>query len=199
MIRKRKLSTLQPVLCTRWGPRRMSAALGAFVLLAAAAVLSGCGKSPNDLYTEGKSLVGRPDTLEKGLAVLEQFTKRFPKDTRAPEVMLAIATINQNEKRLPEAGAAYTRLIERYPGTAEAYKAQFLLGYMYYDDMKDTEKAKAALTRFIAAYPDSILCVSAKVLLENIGLPVEEWSTVKKIVSEQESAPAGARGAGKKP
>jgi outer membrane protein assembly factor BamD (BamD/ComL family) len=183
----------------RRGKRRKSVAVGASILLVAMAVMQGCGKSATDLYTEGKSLVRNPATIEKGLATLEQFTKRFPKDPRAPEAMLALATINQNEERFPEAEAAYTRVTERYPGTAESYKALFLLGYMYYECTKDTEKAKTALTRFIAAYPDSGLTVSAKVLLENIGRPVEEWSTVKKIGSEQETAPVGARGSGKKP
>jgi hypothetical protein len=56
---------------------------------------------------------------------------------------------------------------------------------MYYEDMKDTERAKAVLNKFITAYPDSGLTVSAKVLLENVGLPVEQWSTVKNIVSDQ--------------
>lgn len=155
----------------------------ASVLVAAA----GCGKSASDLYAEGKSLVSNPETTAQGLVVLEKFVKRFAKDSRTPEVMLAIATINQSEKRFPEAEQAFQRLIEKYPSSAEACKARFLLGYMYYDDMKDTEKAKKALNEFITAYPESSLAVSAKVLLENIGLPVEEWSTVKKIAEEEKT------------
>lgn len=160
--------------------------------LAGAAIMlmciAGCGKSANDQYSEGKSLVSNPETVVKGIEVLEKFASRFPKDARAPEVMLAIATIRQSAKQFPEAEKAYQSLIEKFPASAEACKAKFLLGYMYYDDMKDNEKAKKALGDFVAAYPESSLAVSAKVLLENIGLPVEEWNTVKKIAAEEKTA-----------
>jgi TolA-binding protein len=182
----------------RNGMIRTSAVIGAFALLALAALVSGCGKSAGSLYLEGKTLLGKPETVQKGVAAFEQFAKRFPKDPRAPEVLLTIATVQQSEKRFPEAESIYLRLVKTYPGTPEAYKGQFLLGYLYYDDMKNTDKAKATLNAFIAAYPDSNLTVSAKVLLENIGIPVDQWTTVKKITSEQEPAPAPVKGAKKR-
>ena len=156
------------------------------VVVLAAAFFYGCGKSPDVLYREGKALVGKAETQAQGMAALEKFVKKFPKDSRAPEVMLAIANIHLNAKQFPEAEAAYNRLIEKYPKTAEAYNGLFLLGYMYYDNVNDTEKAKTVLNKFIAAYPDSGLTISAKELLKNIGLPVEQWSTVKNIMTEQE-------------
>jgi len=157
----------------------------AVAFFVSAAFLSGCAKSPDKLYTEGKTLIQKKETEAQGMQLLESFEKKFPKDPRTPEVILAIATINQSEKKFKEAEAAYNRLQEKYPKSAEAYKGMFLLGYMYYEDMKDTERAKAVLNKFITAYPDSGLTVSAKVLLENVGLPVEQWSTVKNIVSDQ--------------
>jgi outer membrane protein assembly factor BamD (BamD/ComL family) len=160
------------------------------LVILAAVIVSGCGKSADDLYAEGKSLVAVPATLDKGLETLDAFAKKFPKDPRAPETLLAIATISQNEKRFPAAEAAYTRIIDKYPGTTGAYKARFLIAYMYSEDMNDLQKAKAAFTAFIEAYPDSELTVSAKVLLENLGKPVEEWSAVQKINADRETAPA---------
>jgi TolA-binding protein len=160
----------------------------AVVFFVSAVFLSGCGKSPDKLYTEGKTLIQKNETGAKGMQILESFEKKFPKDSRTPEVILAIATINQSENKFKEAEAAYNRLQEKYPKSSEAYKGMFLLGYMYYEDMKDTERAKAVLNKFIAAYPDSGLTVSAKVLLENAGLPVEQWSMVKKIISDQSAA-----------
>jgi TolA-binding protein len=150
-----------------------------------AAFLSGCGKSPDKLYSDGKTMIQNKETESKGMQILESFEKKFPKDPRTPEVILAIATINQSEKKFKEAEAAYNRLQETYPQSAEAYKGMFLLGYMYYEDMKHTERAKVVLNKFISTYPDSGLTVSAKVLLENAGLPVEQWSTVKNILSDQ--------------
>lgn len=150
----------------------------------------GCGKSPDKLYAEGKALIQKKETVTQGMQIFENFEKKFPKDSRTPEVILALATFNQNEKKFKEAEAAYNRILANYPKSAEAYKGMFLLGYMYYEDMKDNERAKAALNKFIAAYPDSGLAVSARVLIENIGLPVEQWNTVKNILSDK-SASAG--------
>ncbi|MFA6470881.1 MAG: tetratricopeptide repeat protein [Candidatus Latescibacterota bacterium] len=152
------------------------------------AFFSGCGKSPDTLYTEGKALIQKKETLAQGMRIFEKFEKKFPGDSRTPEVLLALATFNQDENKFKEAEAAYNRLLTNYPKTAEAYKGMFLLGYMYYEEMKDNERAKATLNKFIAAYPDSGLAVSARVLLENIGLPLEQWNTVKNILSDKNAS-----------
>ena len=143
--------------------------------------LNGCGKSPNDLYTEGKTLILNKETVDKGLQVLTKFEKKYPKNPRTPEVVLAHAMALQGEKRYDEAIGTYKRLMDKYPQSSEAYKGMFLLGYMYYEDMKDNDKAVEIFKAFMKAYPDSELVTSAQVLVENIGLPVEEWSTVRKI------------------
>ncbi|MHB9029608.1 MAG: tetratricopeptide repeat protein [Candidatus Latescibacterota bacterium] len=167
-------------------------ALALMVLFAT--MVTGCGKSADTLYKEGKTLIGKPETQAKGLEMLAKFEKRFPKDPRTPEVIFGVASFYQSEKKFSEAEAGFNRLIEMYPNTAEAYKGMFLLGYMYYEDIKDTEKAKTVLNKFIAAYPDSgMMTESAKMLVANIGLPVEEWSTVKNIMAQQEPAPASAQ------
>ena len=145
------------------------------------AKLTGRGKSPNDLYTEGKTLILKQETVDEGLKILTKFEEKFPKDHRTPEVVLAHAMALQGEKRYDEAIETYRRLMDKYPQSPEAYKGMFLLGYMYYEDMKENNKALEIFNAFIKAYPDSELVTSAKVLVENISLPIEEWSMVKKI------------------
>ena len=154
------------------------------IFLISAAFSAGCGKSPDKLYSEGKALVQKNETAAEGIKVFEEFEKKFPKDSRAPEVLLVLATVYQNGNKFSEAEGAYNRLLTNYPKSAEAYKGMFLLGYMYYDDIKDNDRAKLTLNKFIAAYPDSGLAVSARVLVENIGLPVEQWNTVRAILSD---------------
>jgi TolA-binding protein len=159
-----------------------------------AAMVAGCGKSADTLYREGKALIEKPETQAKGLEMLAEFEKRFPKDPRASEVVFGIAFYYLGEKKFTEAEAGFTRLIEKYPNSPEAYKGMFLLGYMYYEDVKNMEKAKTVLNKFIATYPDSgMMTESAKMLIDNIGLPVEEWSTVKNIMTQQEPAPESAQ------
>jgi len=141
----------------------------------------GCSKSADDLYTEGKILINKKETIEKGLKKLIKFEKNFSQDDRTPGVILTIASLYQYQKKYDEAASTFKRLIDNYPHSPEAYKGKFLLGYMYYDDLNDSEKAGEILKDFITAYPDSELTISAKVLLANIGLPVEEWPIVKKL------------------
>lgn len=158
-------------------------------ILAFIILLSGCGKSADKLYTEGKQLILNVETFENGIQTLQLFEKKHPEDPRAPEVLLALATCYQSRKNFTEAISLFGKLIEKYPHSAEAYKGLFLLGYMYYDDIKDNDKARTTLTTFINTYPDSELTVSAKVLIENIDIPVEEWSIVKnlKLLPEKQS------------
>ena len=159
--------------------KRIAIIVGLCVLLLT--TLNGCSKSADDLYVEGKTLILNKETVEEGLKTLRLFEQKFPKEPRTPEVVLALALALQGEKKFDEAVETYNRLMEKYPDSAEAYKAMFLLGYMYYEDIKDNDKTLEVFNKFITTYPDSELVLSAGVLIENIGLPVEEWSTVKKL------------------
>jgi len=142
---------------------------------------AGCGKSPDELYYEAKSLIGSRETIDDGLKCLVEFERKYPDDPRAPEVLLTIATVHQAKQDFDNAIAAYESLFSRYPGTAEEYKGRFLLGYMYFDELRDPVSAGSIFRDFIAAYPDSELTVSAQVLLENIDQPIEEWPVIKAL------------------
>ena len=143
--------------------------------------LSGCSKSPDDLYSEGKQLMQEPETFDQAVEVLSTFRERFPDDPRMPEVELALAAGYQSRGLYDQAAERYQYLLDTYPGTAEAYKGMFLFGYMYYENMGDTNRATEVLTKFVKAYPDSELTASAQILIDNMGLPLEEWSVVRDL------------------
>ena len=165
--------------------KKNSPAIFLLVLILFNTALNGCSKSPDELYTEGKQLINKNETQKKGLKKLLRFEKKFPKDYRLPEVLLTIATVHHSQKNIREAVKTFEKLIEKFSHSSEAYKGKFLLGYLYYDEIKDSEKAVQIFQEFITVYPDSELTISAKILLENINLPVEEWSIVKKIEVDQ--------------
>lgn len=158
-----------------------------FSVLILISILTGCGQSPGDMYATGRTLLLTEETQQEGVKMLEKFVRKFPDDKRAPEVLLAIAMASQGSNEFEKAEKSFNRLIERYPETPEAYKGMFLLGYMFYDELNDNDRAREVLNRFIAAYPDSGLAMSAKVLVDNMDLPVEEWSTVKELSSNPET------------
>jgi TolA-binding protein len=158
----------------------------AVLFFALAFTFAGCSQSADELYAEGKKLILDEETFDSGMELLLRFEKKFPKDQRAPEVMLALSTAYQSREKFNEAADYFKRLIEQYPVSDEAYKGMFLLGYMYYEEMKDENKARSTFDTFIEMYPDSELTVSARILVENIGLPVEEWSVVRSLTQPQE-------------
>ena len=119
------------------------------LLLSLLTGLTGCSKSANDMYHEGKSLILKQETVDEGLKILAKFEKKFPDDSRTPEIVLAHAMALQGEKRFNEAVEVYNRLREKYPKSPEACKGMFLLGYMYYDDMEENDKAKKVFNEFI--------------------------------------------------
>ena len=104
-----------------------------------------------------------------------------------PITRVAIAMAGQGSGEYEKAENAFNRLIDKYPETPEAYKGMFLLGYMLYDEQNDNDRAREVLNRFIDTYPDSGLAMSAKILVENMDLPVEEWSTVKDLSGSTDS------------
>ena len=144
-------------------------------------ILAGCSKSADNLYTELKAQLLNEKTFESGVESSLLFEKKFPDDSRTPEVMLALGIAFQNSKQYYDAEKTFNRLIDKYNDSKEAYNALFLLGYMYYEDIKDQEKAKKIFNTFIEMYPDSELTVSAQVIVENMGLPVEKWSIIRNI------------------
>ncbi len=158
-----------------------SVVLFAAILLFLSAALSGCGRSADELYSEGKKLIVSDDSVDEGISLLLEFAEKHPDDDRTPEVLLAVATARQSRGDIDGAVETFTRLIDRYPDTDEAYKGLFLLSYLYFEDGDRMEEAKQSLMRFVELYPDSELTVSARVLLDNIGRPVDEWDIVREL------------------
>jgi outer membrane protein assembly factor BamD (BamD/ComL family) len=154
-------------------------------------IFSGCGKSPDDLYRHGMILIKMDRTFLKGLKSLRKFEKKFPNDSRTPDVALTYALANQTVRRFDESIETYKRIFENYPGTEEAYKSKFLLGYLYYDELNDTSRATIIFEDFLKEFPGSELSVSAEVILRNIDLPIEEWSIMKEFGFGLEAATAG--------
>ncbi len=150
----------------------------------------GCEKSPDELYREGMILIKMDKTFMKGMKTLRTFEKKFPNDSRTPDVALTYALANQTIRRFDESIDSYRRILETYPGTEEAYKSKFLLGYLYYDELNDTDRATRIFEEFLDEYPESELAVSAEVILRNIDLPIEEWSIMKKFGIGLKAAPA---------
>jgi TolA-binding protein len=59
----------------------------------------------------------------------------------------------------------YEEILEIYPESSQAYKAQFLIGFVYSENLKDYENAKVSYRKVIQKYPDCDLADDAQYML----------------------------------
>lgn len=83
----------------------------------------------------------------------------------------------QDEGAYTAAIKSYNRVLELYPTGEKADEAQFMIGFLYANQIGDTAKARDAYQTFLSEYAqaaDSGMVVSAKWELANLGKNVEE-------------------------
>ncbi len=111
------------------------------------------------------------------------------------------STNTQAIEKFQEAVGKYEKLVKLYPEGKNAANSQFMVGWIYANEIKDLEKAKAAYEAFLEKYStvaDSGIVVGAKVELEFLGKPVD--SLLKNIPKESQTALSDtAKGEGTNP
>jgi hypothetical protein len=90
----------------------------------------------------------------------------------------------------------YEQIVEKHGESKFAAQAQFMIGFVYAEELKDESKARAALEQVIARYPQSELVDSARWMLENMarGTPALDSGGPPK--SSSGTGPAGRVEAG---
>ncbi len=63
----------------------------------------------------------------------------------------------------------YEEILKLYPDSPRAYKAQFLIGFVYSENLKDYEKAREVYKKVIEKYPDCDLADDAQYMLKTMG------------------------------
>ena len=60
----------------------------------------------------------------------------------------------------------YESILELWPDSPRAYKAQFLIGFVYSENLKDQQKAKENYRKVIDNYPECDLADDARYMIE---------------------------------
>jgi peptidyl-prolyl cis-trans isomerase C len=87
------------------------------------------------------------------------------KDKSAEDIM-RLATEAPNPQDKVE---YYQALLERFPKYERADEAQFMIGFVYSEELQDFAKAKPAYEKVISNYPGSSIAESARYMLQNMG------------------------------
>ena len=159
-------------------------------LLAAAAIVAGCGKPTAEEYFAHGQQEARKATLiadslrsedaireafRPALALLENVVREYPQDSLADSALFMIASIKQSNLHMPaEAVEGYREYCRQYPDGKQAAMAMFLIGYLYNNDLHNTDSAAAAYRRFLARFPGSEMAQSAQFELDNLGKTPDE-------------------------
>jgi tetratricopeptide (TPR) repeat protein len=83
-------------------------------------------------------------------------------------VCMAIAQVYVEQEKFPEALSEYRRLLYYYPESPNNYKAQFMIGFIYSENMKKENLAIRAFKKLLEKYPDCDLADDADWMIRNI-------------------------------
>jgi peptidyl-prolyl cis-trans isomerase C len=90
----------------------------------------------------------------------------------------------------------YRALIEKYPHHERADEAQFMVGYLYSENLKDYDTARVEYQKLLDRYPDSDMRDSALYMLQNMGrtdIPALEDSIMTGETERPESSQSPGR------
>ncbi|MFP4522880.1 MAG: tetratricopeptide repeat protein, partial [Fibrobacterota bacterium] len=79
----------------------------------------------------------------------------------------------------------YRKLLRLFPDSDEAYKAQFMIGFVYSENLNKKDKAREAFVTLLTKYPECDLVESAKYMIKVIDNPDVE----KNMLGAEESSP----------
>jgi outer membrane protein assembly factor BamD (BamD/ComL family) len=85
---------------------------------------------------------------------------------------------------------AYKQVVETYPKGEHADEAQFMIGFLYANDLSDTTNARIAYQAFLDNYSSTAnegMILSAKWELDNLGKNIEEIEEVMSFSAEAEA------------
>lgn len=131
------------------------------------------------LFLEGekKKILGIKisSSMERAQQMFEGIVKRAPFSKLAPLAQFNVGQSLEKQNKFPEAIAAYSAVVARYPGDEVADDAQYQVGYVRLKeyrmgsyDKAGAQKAREAFEDFINRYPESEKVSQAKENLKTL-------------------------------
>jgi len=94
--------------------------------------------------------------------------------TKSPEELFGLAQQAENDGNFEKAVDLYTMLLEKYPQNEHNYKAQFMIGFIFSEELKDYDQARTAMQKVVERYPDCDLADDAQWMLDHMGKNLED-------------------------
>jgi outer membrane protein assembly factor BamD (BamD/ComL family) len=131
------------------------------------------------LFTADNPIPDKTKVTEM-VALYLKFADKHPKDSLAPEYIYRAANLQMSVAQNEEAVSLLDRIIKDYETYTKLPETYFLKAFIYDNNMKNINKARAAYTDFLQKFPKNDLADDAMISIDNLG------KTPEQIVKEME-------------
>ena len=103
---------------------------------------------------------------KKAETIFQKFLEKYP---NGEELLYNEAQSFSEKGNFTSAIKTYKEILKLYPESPYSCKAEFLIGFVYSENLKDYDKAKEVYQKVIENYPDCDLADDAKFMLESMA------------------------------
>ena len=168
-------------------------------VIVVSALLISCSKKPaqteDDYLKNANALLDsaynkKDDNLKNdALKLFQEFPNLYPSSNNVGISYQKVAEIYMTMKKFDECIKTLTMVTDKYKGKTDGVKAQFQIGYIYFDELKDMDKAKAAFQKLLTDYPanttpDAGLTQTADQLIKDIDI-MKSGKSYEDIINER--------------
>jgi outer membrane protein assembly factor BamD (BamD/ComL family) len=155
--------------------------LSAAVLLAAFVFTACSNQTPEEKYKSALNKIEK-ENYSDAIMDLEKIAYENPDSKVAPDALVEIGKLYYGKavknlttkETMGKALEYYNKAYDRYPESDVAPKALFMMAFVQANELNQLDKARDNYTKFLQNYPSHELAESAKIELENLGVPPEE-------------------------
>ena len=153
-----------------------------FILLVISLLVSSCSKmSEKDLYNLANTNIKDGKYLE-AMNNYKTLLEEYPRSNYRVAAKFELGKMYQGNvvpdlsknEGLSKAVEIYSEIYKEYPDSTQAINSLFMVGFLEANELNRYEEAKETYKKFIEAYPDHPLAVSALAELKNLGKSPEE-------------------------
>lgn len=146
-----------------------------FVLAITSLLIVSCGKLTEEELWKRAESAKRNSNVDSTIEMSQKIIQEYPKGKFASASLFLLAETYYRSKKEARIGLNYYKLfVERYPDLQPTPVAQFLIGFIYNNDLRMIDSARVAYETFLYKYPEHQLAESAKFELAMLGKPPEE-------------------------
>ena len=152
------------------------------VMVIGAALLSGCGKMPDERLIEKARRFDEDQQFAEAAEAYSKLAKLYPNSVYRTEALYRAGLVYTNAfQEFDRAISLLSSVIEAYPEDHYSAQCQFMIGFIHANSTQDTAKAREAYTLFLQKYPDHELVPSVEWELEHLGKDISQIPELQRI------------------